>query len=109
MHYRFSEYITPSERLAAMRLGGIRKLASMGVTPDEFEKRADDGLLSSAIKLSLYLGIPLGIATYAAQSSIGGGGGISRSNRKRKAALDKYNDIVNDYELERMSGEEGLV
>lgn len=86
-----------------MRIGGIRKLASMGVSMDEFEKRAFvsiGGTLESAIKLSLYLGIPLGVTMYAVQSMFDNG----KTNRKRKAALDQYNDIVNDYKLEQSGG-----
>lgn len=98
--YRINEYLTPSERVAAMRIGGVKAMASMGVTPAEFEKRAQaagDGLLTSAIKLSLYLGIPLGVAHYAVSSAFD----MGESNRRRKKALDTVNDIIADYGLER--------
>lgn len=105
--YMINDYLTREERLDAIRLGAIRKLAALGMTPSSFsremEKRAVLGinttkdavtgtgeLIGAALKLCLYAGIPLGAMTYILQSSLAP---KKKQNRELKMKLDEYNEI----------------
>ena len=105
--YRINEFLTPEERLQAMRIGGLKKLASMGMTVSDFnremEKRAQQGGGDSSISLkglftlALGLGIPIGTLTYAMRSAVTP---ARNQNKRLKAQLSEYNDIVNRYKQE---------
>ena len=97
--YRVNEVLTMEERLAAIQLGMITKLASMGIGPSEFvrmTKSAEDkgDILKSMLLLSLGVGIPLGVASYAVQSGLKP---KKKSNLEYKQRLDAYNDVVAQY------------
>ena len=100
--YRISEFLTPSERLDAMRFGALKKLASMGYKPSDFnalvKTAGDDGvspiqLLGDVLKTSVYIGAPVGALWYAMQ------GGSSKDDlkiKKLKATLDHYNSVTDE-------------
>lgn len=105
--YRVNDILTPEERLGAIRHGMITKLASMGIGPAKFMRMVKgaqassgggasnpDSWISALFKLSLGLGIPIGTLHYALSSSIKPN---RNRNRKQKAVLDQYNDIVAKY------------
>ena len=97
--YRVNDYLTPSERLDAMRVGGMRKLASVGLTPKTFTdlvKKADGpasalDLLGTALRTSVFIGAPLGALWFAMRSGLGED---NKKTRKLKETLDHYNDVV---------------
>lgn len=93
--YRINEFLTPSERLEAMRLGGLKKLASMGMTPSDFNKQADaSGALSlfgTALRTAVFIGAPLGVVWYALSSSMKND---SEKTKRLKAQLDHFNDVA---------------
>lgn len=99
-----NDYLTPRERLCAMRVGGIRKLASMGMSVSEFndvmEKSAQtkvESAIDTAIRLSIMTGVPVGIMTYAMGRAVRP---KKRQNAKAKAVLDELNDIAARYRRE---------
>lgn len=96
--YRVNEFISPDDRLDAMRLGGLRKLASYGLKPSDLTgvvkaAGATDklGLLGSALRTSILLGAPIGAVWYAISSGLRED---SEKTKKMKATLDHYNDAV---------------
>jgi len=93
--YRINEFLTPSERLEAMRLGGIKKLAAEGLTPTTFQKEAADSgplsLLGTALRTAVFIGAPIGAVWYALSSSLKED---SEKTRKLKAQLDHFNDVA---------------
>lgn len=95
--YRVSEFITPTERLDAMRLGGLKKLAELGLKPSDMDKFAADkasgglDMLGTALKTSVLIGAPLGAVWYAISSGLKKD---SKKTRKLKETLDHYNDVV---------------
>lgn len=99
--YRINEFLTPSERLEAMRFGALKKLASMGYKPSDFNrlvKSAAEGnssdpisILGAALKTSIYVGVPFGVVWYALT---GGAQKDSLKTKKLKATLDHYNDLT---------------
>ena len=94
--YRVNEFLTPAERLDAMRLGGLGKLASMGMKPSDMEKLAgkeSGGLdvLGTALKTSILVGAPVGALWYVLSNSLKND---SKKTRQMKATLDHYNDVV---------------
>ena len=105
--YRVNEFLTPEERLQAIRMGAMRKLASMGMTVSDFnremEKRAQQGggdpsiSLKGLFTLALGLGIPIGTLTYAMKSAVMP---ARNQNKRLKAQLTEYNDIVDRYKRE---------
>lgn len=101
--YRINEFLTPEERLGAIQFGAMRKLASMGVGPGRFmelmksaEGKAPqpDSVVKALLGLSIGLGIPLGVLTYALKSGVKPD---KNKNRKLKSELDMYNDVVHQY------------
>jgi len=106
--YRINEILTREERLSAIRLGAMRKLASMGMTPSSFsrevEKRAQVPSLSisGALKLALGLGIPIGAISYAMKSALMPD---SNANKRLKMQLDEYNNIISQYKASRPDDE----
>lgn len=107
--YRINEFLTPSERLDAMRLGGLKALVANGLTPSTFTKEAagnppapSPDFLKSVMMTSVVLGLPIGAVWYALSS------GIRKSDEKTqrmRAELDHYNDVVSSYR-NRLSGGE---
>lgn len=104
--YRINEFLTPAERLAAIRVGALKKLASYGMTPSDFsremEKRAQESgdsslSLAGAFKLALMLGIPVGAITYAFKSAFKP---ATNQNAKLKAQLSEYNNVIDRYKQE---------
>ena len=104
--YRINEFLTPAERLEAIRLGAMKKLAEYRMTPSDFsraiEKRAKDAGDSSvsfmgALKLALMLGIPVGALTYAMKSAFKP---AMNQNAKLKAQLSEYNNVIDRYKQE---------
>lgn len=102
--YRINEFLTPAERLEAIRLGAMKKLASYGMTPSDFsrelEKRGEGESavsLGGVIRLALALGIPIGALTYAMKSAIAPS---VNQNAKLKAQLSEYNNVVDRYKQE---------
>lgn len=100
--YRIGEFLTQEERLDAMRLGGLKKLASAGLKPSDLSGivktagTADKiGLLGAALRTSVMIGAPLGAIWYAISSGLKND---SDKTRKLKAALDHYNDTVAENE-----------
>ena len=96
--YRVSEFITPAERLDAMRLGGLKKLAALGLKPSDLNKVAAESgsgldVLGKALKTSIYVGVPLGALWYAISSGLKKD---SKKTRQLKATLDHYNDVVTE-------------
>lgn len=101
--YRIGEFLTPSERLEAMRLGGLKKLASMGMKPSDFglalEKSAQSpgssamDLLGATLRTAVMIGAPLGAVWYAVNRPIRRD---SMKTKKLKARLDHYNDASAD-------------
>jgi hypothetical protein len=96
--YRVNEFLTPTERLDAMRLGGLRKLASMGLRPSDLEKVAASNTsaidtLGAAIRTSVLFGAPLGAVWYVLSSGLKKD---SKKTKKLKAELDHYNNAVSD-------------
>jgi hypothetical protein len=93
------DILTREEHLAAMQLGVIHKLASLGISPSQFveiEKQAQakgNGLIKDLMMLSVGLGIPLGVAWYSLFSHLK----PSNTNKEEKKKLDAYNDIVDQY------------
>lgn len=100
--YRVDDVLTPEERLGAIQFGVITKLASAGIGPKAFVRMAKEAQVTSgpAISidklavLSVMLGVPLGTISYALRTSLAPD---RRKNRKLKASLDQFNDIVNQY------------
>lgn len=100
--YRIDEILTPDERMGAMRFGVISELVSRGIGPREFvrlskEAQAQGGQMFGIDKLgilALMLGIPIGALSYALRSSLKPD---TRKNRKLKASLDQFNDVVSQY------------
>lgn len=105
--YRVNEFLTPEERLQAIRMGAMRKLASMGMTPSDFsgelEKQAQESgsdplaSLGGLIRLALAIGIPVGALSYAMKSAVMP---ARNQNKRLKAQLTEYNDIVDRYKQE---------
>lgn len=96
--YRVNEFLTPSERLGAMRIGGLKKLASMGMRPSDFGAmtkvagvEAKLGLLGAALRTSVLVGAPIGAIWFAISDGIKND---DEKTRKMKATLDHYNDAV---------------
>lgn len=96
--YRIGEFLTPDERLNAMRIGGLYKLASYGLKPSDMTtitKSAGTtdklGLLGAALRTSIIVGAPLGAVWYAVSSGIKDD---DEKTKKMKATLDHYNDVV---------------
>lgn len=98
--YRISEFLTPTERLDAMRIGGLKALVANGITPSGMSKvaadvpRPDPNLLRSVFITSIVLGIPIGVAWHALE------GGVRNSEsktRRLREELDQYNDVVDSY------------
>lgn len=110
--YRISEYLTPSERMEAIRFGAMRKLASMGMSPSDFgremEKAADGvpnlSMLGTALRTAVMIGAPIGAVMYVLKSSMKGD---TTKTKKLKATLDHYNDVSFDAKnrLQMMEGE----
>ena len=99
--YRISEYLTPSERMEAIRIGAMRKLASMGMTPssfgEEIEKDAQSApnlnMLGTALRTAVMVGAPIGAILYVLKSSLKND---TTKTKKLKATLDHYNDVSFD-------------
>ena len=98
--YRINEFLTPSERLDAMRLGGLKKLASAGLKPSDLDGMCKSaatqdkiGLLGAAMRTSVLIGAPLGAIWYVISSGLKDD---SDKTRKMKAALDHYNSVVEE-------------
>lgn len=93
--YRVSEFLTPAERLDAMRLGGLKKLAALGLKPSDLNKVAANSsgldVLGAALKTSILVGAPIGAVWYAISSGLKKD---SKKTKQMKAMLDHYNDIV---------------
>lgn len=103
--YKVCSILTPEERLGAIQLGIIRRFSAAGVGPGEaavLMKQAaigsrapdPDSFVTAVLKLGLGLGIPLGTLDYALRSSLRP---RKSRNRKLRAGLDQYNDIVAQY------------
>jgi len=101
--YRVDEFLSPEERLAAMHHGMIVKLGSMGIGPGEFVrmvKRAQargsdvESLIKSMAMLSVGLGIPAGVAWYAASRALKPS---TSTNRGLKRKLHAYNKVIAQY------------
>lgn len=101
--YRINEFLTPEERLSAIRIGAMKKIASLGMTPSDFsremEKRGQQNVLSlgGAVRLALAIGVPVGTISYALKSAIMPD---KNQNKKLKRQLTEYNDIVARYKQE---------
>ena len=98
--YRVGEFLTPEERLDAMRLGGLKKLASYGLKPSDMDGVVKSagvsdklGLLGSVMRTSVMIGVPVGALWYALSSGLKDD---SEKTRKMKATLDHYNEAVTD-------------
>lgn len=100
--YRINDYLTPSERMDAIRVGGLKKLASLGMKPSDMEKDAlslADGassilpLLGTAVRTAVVFGLPVGTVWYALSRSLKQD---SASTQKLKAKLDHYNDVAEE-------------
>lgn len=103
--YRINEFLTPEERLEAIRIGAMKKLASLGMTPSDFDREMEKSAQAAEavsdvfsagnyIKLALLLGVPLGTLTYAFGSMASPN---RKRNRKLKHGLDQFNDIAEEY------------
>lgn len=113
--YRISEYLTPSERMETIRMGAMRKLASMGMAPSDFgremEKDAQSvpnlSMLGTALRTAVMIGAPVGAVLYALKSSLRND---TAKTKKLKATLDHYNDVSFDAKtrLEMMDGDRGF-
>ena len=110
----YIDFLTPGERMCAIRIGAIRKLASMGISPSGFSKMMEKSAqsvgspwqtlsLKGLLTLAVGLGIPAGALTYALKSAIAPN---KRQNRDLKARLDEYNDIVDEYKNMSQEGAE---
>ena len=104
--YRISEFLTPSERLDAMRIGGLRKLASMGIKPSDMGKLVKKsespnkiGLLGAALRTSVLIGAPLGAIWYVVSSGLKDD---DLKTRKMKETLDHYNGVVEENKARSM-------
>lgn len=100
--YRIGEILTPEERLDAMRLGGIKKLAGYGLSPSSFSglvKKAGVsdkiGLLGAALRTSVLIGAPIGAVWFALSNGLRHD---SKNTKMMKATLDHYNDVVAENE-----------
>lgn len=98
--YRIGEFLTPSERLEAMRIGGLRKLASAGLKPSDMDEMAKEagtqdkiGLLGAALRTSVLIGAPLGAVWYVLSNALKED---SSKTKKMKATLDHYNSVVEE-------------
>jgi len=105
--YRIGEFLTPRERIDAMRLGGIRKLAEYGLKPSDMtgivKSAAGEekiGLLGAALRTSVLIGAPLGAIWYVVSSGLRDD---SEKTRRMKATLDHYNYVV-DRNRKSLSG-----
>ena len=98
--YRISEFLTPTERLDAMRIGGLKALVANGTTPSGMSKVAVDAprptpdFLKSVFMTSIVLGIPIGVAWHALSNGVGSS---ETKTRRLREELDQYNDSVSDY------------
>jgi hypothetical protein len=113
--YRINEFLTPRERAEAIRVGALRKLASLGMTPSDFSRQMKKSALAGAaagvgaaaagkmapllspktlFSLAIYLGIPLGALSYGLKSSFSP---ETSANSDLKTKLDEMNDIVEQY------------
>lgn len=103
--YRVCEFITPYERLDAMRLGGLKKLAEVGLKPSDMDKLAAESsggldVLGTALRTSILVGAPIGAVWYVLSSGLKKD---SKKTKKLKATLDHYNDVVAENK-NRLSG-----
>lgn len=99
--YKISEYLTPSERMEAIRIGAVRQLAAMGMTPSDFgramEKDAQSvpnlSMFGTALRTAVMIGAPIGAVLYVLKSSLKND---TTKTKKLKATLDHYNDVSFD-------------
>ena len=98
--YRVNEFLTPAERLEAMRIGGMRKLASCGLKPSDMDSMAKKagtedkiGLLGAALRTSVLIGAPLGAVWYVLSNGLKED---SSKTKRMKATLDHYNTVVEE-------------
>ena len=111
----YTEYLTPSERLDAIRIGAAMELADNGVSPEAFmgmfEKKADPvtaavatkgvgkavGMLaktpSTLLNTAVISGLPLGLVMYAVHRALKD---TSKKTRKMKRELQFYQDAVQE-------------
>lgn len=108
--YRISEYLTPSERMDAARLGGLRKLACLGMKPSDLgpamrksAQAASLSMLGTALRTSIMIGAPFGVVWYAMKNSLKND---TLKTKKLKAKLDHYNDVSYDMKRQLNGGEE---
>lgn len=102
---KYTDYLTPEERMQIYRAAAVEKLAESGVTVEQFnemlEKRGQAGrasflglspdILKAIFATSLIVGVPTGTLAYALSESTKGG---NRKVRKLQRELDYYNDTV---------------
>ena len=97
--YRVNEFLTPSERMDAMRFGAVSALASAGVPPSGFDKAAEASggaldLLGTVLRTCAFVGAPVGLVWYAVSRGIRND---SAKTRRMKAMLDHYNSAVAEH------------
>lgn len=107
----YTEYLTPSERLDAIRIGVAMELADNGVSPEAFmgmfEKSAAGDKMgpagktvdmiskapSTLLNTAVISGLPIGLLLYAVHRSLRD---TNRKTRKMKRELQFYQDAVQE-------------
>lgn len=111
----YTEYLTPSERLDAIRIGAAMELADNGVSPEAFlglfEKKANPltatavakGAINTAkattklpaalFNAAVVTGLPIGLIMYAVHRSLRE---TNKKTRKMKQELQFYQDAVQE-------------
>lgn len=112
----YTEYLTPWERLDAIRMGAASALAERGITPSELDrmtKRANTTVnikfpapsMKALMNTAVIAGVPLGLMYYVINRSINKS---DRKTRRLQRELDYYNDVVSEFKnnYEAPPGEE---
>lgn len=110
----YTEYLTPSERMEAVRIGAVSAMAEAGLTPSGFDcvvkaAQASGGIKVPTVSLkdvantAIIAGVPLGLMYYIVNRS------LNRSDKKTRRLqkeLDYYNDV--SAELRNHYSDEGV-
>ncbi len=97
----YTEYLTPSERMDAIRAGVASGLHDAGVTPSKFDSaiksaqaRIPTVSLGALANTAIVAGVPLGLVYYMVSKSLNK---TDRKTRRLQKELDYYNDVMAEF------------
>lgn len=99
----YTEYLTPSERMDAIRAGVAAGLSEAGVAPSQFEAavkcaQAKPGVplvsLGGLANTAIVAGVPLGLMYYIVNRSLNR---TDKKTRRLQKELDYYNDVMAEF------------